>query len=94
MLEGMRQTDAGTQIMMDQNTIESVLNSVKDSLSTAEATGQDVVLVCAPALRAAVRRLVSAQSGGLPVLSYQEVTSSNAQIETVGVVRVAAIAAA
>jgi flagellar biosynthesis protein FlhA len=94
MLEGMRQSESGTQIMMDQNTIEAVLNSVKDALATVEATGQGAVLVCAPALRPAVRRLVSAQSGGLPVLSYQEVTSSNADIETVGVVRVAAIAAA
>ena len=80
--------------MMDQNTIETGLNSVKDALATVEAPGQGAVLVCAPALRPAVRRLVSAQSGGLPVLSYQEVTSSNAEIETVGVVRVAAIAAA
>ncbi|WP_349899741.1 flagellar biosynthesis protein FlhA [Parafrigoribacterium soli] len=94
MLEGMRQSDSGTQIMMDQNTIEAVLNSVKDALATVEATGQGAVLVCAPALRPAVRRLVSSQSGGLPVLSYQEVTSSNADIETVGVVRVAAITAA
>lgn len=94
MLEGMRQSEFGTQIMMDQNTIEAVLNSVKESLAVVEATGQGAVLVCAPALRPAIRRLVSAQSGGLPVLSYQEVTSSNADIETVGVVRVAAITAA
>jgi flagellar biosynthesis protein FlhA len=45
------------------------------------------VLVCAPALRPAIRRLVSAQTGGLPVLSYQEATASNVKIETVGVVR-------
>jgi flagellar biosynthesis protein FlhA len=94
MLEGMRQSEFGTQIMMDQNTIEAVLGSVKESLAVVEATGQGAVLVCAPALRSAIRRLVSAQSGGLPVLSYQEVTSSNADIETVGVVRVAAITAA
>jgi flagellar biosynthesis protein FlhA len=94
MLEGMRQSEFGTQIMMDQNTIEAVLNSVKESLAVVEATGQGAVLVCAPALRPAIRRLVSAQSGGLPVLSYQEVTSSSADIETVGVVRVAAITAA
>jgi flagellar biosynthesis protein FlhA len=94
MLEGMRQSEFGTQIMMDQNTIEAVLGSVKESLTVVEATGQGAVLVCAPALRPAIRRLVSAQSGGLPVLSNQEVTSSNADIETEGVVRVAAITAA
>jgi flagellar biosynthesis protein FlhA len=47
------------------------------------------VLVCAPALRPAVRRLVAGQLSGLPVLSYQEVTAVQAAIETVGVVRVA-----
>ena len=59
-----------------------------------EANGLTAVLVCAPALRPAIRRLVSAQSGGLPVLSYQEVTSANVKIETVGVVRVGQTAAA
>ena len=38
-------------------------------------------------LRPAIHRLVSAQTGGLPVLSYLEVTSANVAIETVGVVR-------
>ena len=47
------------------------------------------MLVCAPALRPAMRRLVAAQTSGLPVLSYQEVTAVQAAIETVGVVRVA-----
>ncbi|MCU1525162.1 MAG: flhA, partial [Microbacteriaceae bacterium] len=78
-----------TQILMDQQALEAVLASVRDAVSRVEATGQSAVLVCAPALRPAIRRLVSAQSGGLPVLSYQEVTSANVNIETVGVVRVA-----
>ena len=49
--------------------------------------GWSPVLVCAPALRPAVRRLVAPQTNGLPVLSYQEVTSADVIIETVGVVR-------
>jgi flagellar biosynthesis protein FlhA len=89
MLEGLRPSEQGTQILMDQQALEAVLASVRDAVSRVEATGQSAVLVCAPALRPAIRRLVSAQSGGLPVLSYQEVTSANVNIETVGVVRVA-----
>jgi flagellar biosynthesis protein FlhA len=89
MLEGLRPSEHGTQILMDQQALEAVLASVRDAVSRVEATGQSAVLVCAPALRPAIRRLVSAQSGGLPVLSYQEVTSANVNIETVGVVRVA-----
>jgi len=88
MLEGLRPSDQGTQILLNQNTLESVLDSLRESVARLEASGQSAVLVCAPALRPAIRRLVSAQSGGLPVLSYQEVTSANVNIETVGVVRV------
>jgi flagellar biosynthesis protein FlhA len=88
MLEAMRPSELGTQIVMDQAGLEAVLNSTKEVVARLEATGSSGVLVCAPALRPAIRRLVSAQTGGLPVLSYQEVTSANVNIETVGVVRV------
>ena len=87
MLEGLRPSEFGTQILIDQHALESLLGSVRDLVSRVEGTGMSAVLVCAPALRPAIRRLVSAQSGGLPVLSYQEVTSANVTIETVGVVR-------
>jgi flagellar biosynthesis protein FlhA len=87
MLEGMRPSEQGTQIMLEPNRIDAILGSLKGSLATVEASGLTAVLVCAPALRPAIRRLVSAQAGGLPVLSYQEVTSANVAIETVGVVR-------
>ena len=64
-----------------------MLASLKDAVRQVEQSGHSAVLVCAPALRPAIRRLVSTQTGGLPVLSYQEVTSANVGIETVGVVR-------
>ncbi|MDJ0325264.1 flagellar biosynthesis protein FlhA [Cryobacterium sp. PH31-AA6] len=87
MLEGMRPSEQGTQIMLDPARIDVILGSLKEALSTVEASGLSAVLVCAPALRPAIRRLVSAHTGGLPVLSYLEVTSANVAIETVGVVR-------
>ena len=87
MLEGLRPSELGTQILIDQHALEGLLGSVRDVVSRVEGTGISAVLVCAPALRPAIRRLVSAQSGGLPVLSYQEVTSANLNIDTVGVVR-------
>ena len=87
MLEGMRPSEQGTQIMLDAAKIDAILGSLKEALANVEASGLTAVLVCAPALRPAIRRLVSAHAGGLPVLSYQEVTSANVAIETVGVVR-------
>lgn len=87
MLEGLRPSELGTQIMLDANKLESVLASVKDIAAQLENSGLSAVLVCAPALRPAVRRLVGGQVGGLAVLSYQEATAGGAEIETVGVVR-------
>jgi len=87
MLEGLRPSELGTQIMLDPTRLEQVLTSLATALQSAEERGVTPVLVCAPALRPAVRRLVGPQNSQLAVLSYAEVTSSNVRIETVGVVR-------
>jgi flagellar biosynthesis protein FlhA len=87
MLEAMRPAEGGTQIVMGQDQLDSVLGSLKASMESAAAANRQPVLVCAPALRPAIRRLVGAQSSSLPVLSYREVTSANVRIETLGVVR-------
>jgi len=89
MLEGLRPSEHGTQIVLDAHRIEQVLGSVRDAVQAVEEQGLSAVLVCAPQLRPAVHRLVSAQSNGLPVLSYQEATAAGSTIETVGVVRAA-----
>jgi len=87
MLEGMRPSEHGTQILMDPSRIEHVLASLREQVARVEGMGRSAVLVCAPKLRPAIRRLVSAQAGGLPVLSYTEATAADVAIETVGVVR-------
>jgi flagellar biosynthesis protein FlhA len=87
MLEGLRPSDLGTQIVLDASRIEAILTSVADAAQTVEASGRTAVLVCAPALRPAVWRLVSGRVAGLPVLSYTEATAGNPTIETLGVVR-------
>ncbi|WP_246310573.1 flagellar biosynthesis protein FlhA [Nesterenkonia sandarakina] len=87
MLEGLRPAEGGAQILLEASRIQAIHTSVRDSVAEAESRGQHPVLVCAPALRPAVRRLVAPQAGGLPVLSYQEASSGGAEIETVGVVR-------
>jgi flagellar biosynthesis protein FlhA len=87
MLEGLRPSEAGSQIMLDAARLEAVLASVKQIAGELETRGLSAVLVCAPALRPAVRRLLGAAPGSIPVLSYQEATAGGAEIETVGVVR-------
>lgn len=87
LLEGLRPSDAGTQIVLDAHRLEALHSSVRTVVAEVESRGSSAVLVCAPALRQAVRRLVSPQAGGLPVLSYQEASAPGSEIETVGVVR-------
>ncbi|MCC3270917.1 flagellar biosynthesis protein FlhA [Arthrobacter sp. zg-Y809] len=87
MLEALRPSDQGTQILLDPARIDAVMASLKAAVAGAENAGYAAVLVCAPALRPAIRRMVAPQTGGLPVLSYSEVTAANVSIETVGVVR-------
>ena len=87
MLEDMRPAEGGSQIVMGQDRLDAVLRSVQNAMDSAAAANRQPVLVCAPALRPAIHRLMGAQPGSLPVLSYREVTSANVRIETVGVVR-------
>jgi flagellar biosynthesis protein FlhA len=87
MLEALRPSELGTQIILDQSRLEHIIASLRTVVDEAAGKGQSAVLVCAPALRPAIKRLVSPQIGGLPVLSYQEVTSAQVGIETIGVVR-------
>lgn len=87
MLEGLRPSEHGTQVLLDPSRLEQVHAGVKESLGELENRGLSAVLVCAPALRPAIQRLVAPLASGLPVLSYQEATAGGAEIETVGVVR-------
>ena len=87
MLEGLRPSENGTQIVLDPVRLEAVLASIRDTAGRLDDAGVTAVLVCAPALRPGIRRLVAGQIAGLAVLSYQEVTAVQAAIETVGVVR-------
>jgi flagellar biosynthesis protein FlhA len=87
MLEGLRPSEYGTQILLAPDLIEHLLADLRRRLALADSGGGRAVLVCAPALRPAIHRLVTAQLPGTPVLSYQQATAGGATIETVGVIR-------
>ncbi|WP_240133848.1 flagellar biosynthesis protein FlhA [Actinotalea caeni] len=87
MLEGLRTAEGTSQILLDPGQIDAVLTAITTQVQALESAGTAAVLVCAPALRPAVTRLIGAQAGRLPVLSYTEATSAAVRIETVGVIR-------
>ena len=85
-VEQLRPTETGTQLLVDPVRLDAVLDQLRGAVNRGEASGQPVVLVCAPALRPALHRLVSLGLPRLAVLSYGEVTGTGVQIESVGVV--------
>ncbi len=78
--------DSGSTIVVDPSRLDAFRTSVAERVLAARRAGDEVVLVCAPSLRPAVRRLTATQLPDLPVLSYTEVVAGNAVVETVGVV--------
>jgi flagellar biosynthesis protein FlhA len=88
MLEALRTTEQGAVLALDPDTAQSVLARASQLVQHAENLNLRAVLVCAPQLRAAVRRLVAPALPRLPVLSYNEINGASS-INSVGVVTVA-----
>ncbi|WP_341934303.1 flagellar biosynthesis protein FlhA [Microbacterium sp. LWO14-1.2] len=89
MLEGMRAVEGQTQIVLSPEATMQLLESVRRTVAEIDQSGPEPVLVCAPSLRSAVRRMLSAQVRGLPVLSYDEAGAGGFATDVVGVVRIA-----
>ncbi|WP_370288746.1 flagellar biosynthesis protein FlhA [Nocardioides sp.] len=85
MLEGLRPTDAGAVIVLDPDVAQNVLIGLAQTAQNCENTGVRPVLVCAPQLRAAVRRLVAPAVERLAVLSYAELAAAR-HVVSAGVV--------
>ncbi|GAA4111923.1 flagellar biosynthesis protein FlhA [Nocardioides fonticola] len=85
MLESMRPGEQGSVIVLDPVSLQAVVGGLAQLLVEAENRNIRPVLVCAPQLRAAVRRLVRPAIERLHVLSYAELTGT-AQVRSAGVV--------
>ena len=85
MLEGMRQGDQGAMIAIDPVTGQQILTQLAQFTTDSENQNIRPVLVCAPQLRAAIRRMVRPALPALAVVSYTELTGAN-QVRSVGVV--------
>ncbi len=88
LLESLRTGDPGTMLALPPDQVERLLDAARTEVQKAEASGKEVVLVCSPAIRPALRRLVALAVPRLPVLSYSEVSQTSRPIDTVGVVGV------
>ena len=85
MLEALRHGDQGSFLALEPHQIERLALEVAQHAERAEQGGEQPVLLCAAALRPAVRRLVHGAAPRLAVLSYAEL-NPNLVVETIGVV--------
>lgn len=85
MLEAVRPGDHGAIVALDPLVAQSVLGELSDLRTAAEERGLRPVVVCAPQLRAAVRRMVAPVLTSTPVLSYTELVGAQ-QVRSVGTV--------
>ncbi|WP_027859943.1 flagellar biosynthesis protein FlhA [Marmoricola sp. URHB0036] len=85
MLEAQRQTEAGMIIALDPDTAQRVLTQVDHLVREAQNSNTHPVVVCAPQIRASLRRFLRPTMARVPVLSYSELVGTG-QIASVGVV--------
>jgi flagellar biosynthesis protein FlhA len=87
LLESLRPSEVGQTVGLDPDTGQALLTRLSQLAADAENRNLRPVLVCAPQVRAAVRRFIQPIVPRLPVMSYQELTGAE-QIRSEGVVGV------
>jgi flagellar biosynthesis protein FlhA len=85
LLESLRISEHGGFLALDIDLSQSLMNDLTALNAAAEQQNVSPVLVCAPQIRPAVRRLTATTLGRIPVLSYSEL-SGPIQIRSLGVV--------
>jgi flagellar biosynthesis protein FlhA len=85
LLEGLRVGEGGGFLALDLDLSQNLMNDLTLVAQQAEQQNLSPVLVCAPQIRPAVRRLTATTLPRVPVLSYNEL-SGPIQIRSVGVV--------
>jgi flagellar biosynthesis protein FlhA len=86
LLESARPTDAGMQLLPGPELVEALITDVVRQHQSALDRGIRPVLVCAPQIRLPLRRLLATTVPDLPVMSYLEISSNAAIVDTVGVI--------
>ena len=79
-------SERGRQLGNSAEELEQLVTALANLVSEAESTGKQPILVCSSKVRPAIRRLIRARLPHTAVVAAPEI-SSNARINTIGVVR-------
>jgi len=88
LLEGLRQTEAGAVLILDPELAQNILITASRFATAAEDENLRPVLVCAPQIRLAVRRLMAPAVERMPVLAYTELGAAR-EVRSIGVITAA-----
>ncbi len=86
LLESVRPAESGVQLLPGPELVEALVTDTARQYQQLLEQGIRPVLVCAPQIRLPLRRLIASTAPDLPVLSYSEVASNAAVVDTVGVI--------
>ena len=81
-----RQTDRGAVVTVGPQTARQIAEAVRDALAPLQRQGRRPVVLCAPRVRAALKRLIGPTLPDVAVLGYNEIDSVQVQsVRTVGI---------
>ncbi len=92
LLQSRRLSESGWFFELDGARMEQLLHALSEAILRAQTTGGRSAIVCAPAIRPVVRRLVGSGAGVPPVLSYNELVPS-VTVESVEVIELGRVEA-
>lgn len=86
-MESIQQTESGTYISMDPDTIQRIINNLSQQIHKLINLGEQPIVITAPIVRLYFKRLSEQLTSDLIVLSYNEVDPS-IEIQSVGAVSI------
>ncbi len=86
-LDNVRQTDHGSYVAFDNNTLQRIYGSLKKSVERLSELGISPLVLTSPVVRFHFKRLIEQMAPDLVVLSYNEL-EQNVNIESDGVVAI------
>jgi flagellar biosynthesis protein FlhA len=86
LLESVRPTEQGAQLVLDPALAEAVVRSVSERYREETAHGHKPVVVAAAQIRMPLRRLLRLSVPQLPVLSYPELSVSSVSVNAIGMI--------
>ncbi len=83
LLSAMQQIDGMMQLALDKNSINLLLNAMKNDIEKVMNEGYTPIIICSPNLRRSIKLITEKILPRLVVLSYNEIPN-NIQVESIG----------